>query len=220
MHPLQGITIKHSEEVKGKAKDRLVMDILKSPDVRNVFQGSPVKFSTSKAIVMVHTLDTGNTLISVGIPTEKGGLIYYELAEPLVEQEKRYKSQAMLLAFQGETVKLISTSVNGRLVSLSPSSRQAHAVFSGSPPCGGCQNPVSGPWEYELATCTSWNSGCLIGCGIGCGVCAIECIECAVTANPWACAKCIGCALGCGYCVILCCQHWESTYVDCGNAWP
>ena len=106
--------------------------------MQNVVQESRLKFDDSKAQVVVHTLDTGNTLLAVGMPTEKGALIYYKVAEPLGDAAgKRFESQAILHALKGDTTKLISMSVNGRPVSLL-SPQQAGAAPTGGNPCGGC----------------------------------------------------------------------------------
>ena len=199
-HFLEGITIERSEEVTGRQRDRLVTGILNSLDVQNVIQESRVKLDDSKAQVVMHTLDSGNTLLAVGVPTEKGALIYYEVAESL----GRYKSQAMLYALEGDTAKLISTSVNQRLVSLS--SGQAGAAPTGGDPCGGCGQP---PWRYYCYYCTSWNNGCLVRCGLGCGACAITC----ATGNFWMCLFCV--TAGCPGCLFTCCTGWGTTCCDC-----
>ena len=115
-HPLQGIRITHSKEVKGPEKDRIVPRVLESPDVQNVLREASLRFHPIRAMVVRHTLDTGNTLLAIGIPTGKGALIYYELAKPLAEPGEQgykslYKSQAMLYAVEEKTAKLLSTSV-------------------------------------------------------------------------------------------------------------
>ena len=179
-----------------------MIGILNSPDVQNVIQGSRVKLDDSSAYVVLHTLDTGNTLSAVGIPTEKGVLIYYEVVEP---GGKRYYSQAMLMTFEGETVKLISKSVNGRPVSPLPL-RQAIAVPTGEDPCGGCGQP---PWRYECVNCTGYDSNCLFRCGLGCGACAITC----ATGNFWACAFCA--LVGCPSCLVSCCTGYNHHCCDC-----
>jgi len=225
-HPLHGIQIRESEEVKGPEKDFLVSKVLQSQDVQNVLREAPLKFNPTMAIIVRHTLDTGNTLLAVSIPMEKGALIYYELANPLAERDPKgrgykslYKSQAMLLGFEpeNETVKLISTSVNGHLVS--PLPREAGVIPLGTPPCGGCYDPYNGPWEYDSAYCSSWNVSCLIGCGVTvCGFCVLHCAQCISTGNPWACANCIACVFACPACpVFFCCQQWEAMCTSCGT---
>jgi len=165
----------------------------------------------------MHTLDTGNTLLTVAIPAEKEALIYYELAKPLAERNPEgkgykslYKSQAMLLAIEGKEVKLISLSING-----SPP-RKAGIVPLGVPPCGNCTDIYN--WTYESANCTSWDGGCLIGCGVGCVFCVFLCWECIASGTPWACGGCIWCTLvHCPYCIFGCCRHWEVGCVTCGT---
>jgi len=219
-HPLQGVTIKHSRELEGREKDLVVRRVLQAPDVRNVLKDSSMKFDPAKAMAVMHTLDTGNTLLAVVIPAEKWGLIYYELAKPLVERDPEgrgyksiYKSQAMLLAIEGETLKLVATSVNGR------PPRKAGIAPLGSPPCGGCYSPITGPWEWEAGYCTSWDGRCLIRCGATtCGPCAIACGGCIWTGNPVLCATCAWCvSISCPVCIITCCQHWEVTCATCGT---
>jgi hypothetical protein len=214
-HPLQGITIEHSRELEGREKDLVVRRVLQAPDVRNVLKDSSMKFDPAKAMAVMHTLDTGNTLLAVVIPAEKWGLIYYELAKPLVERDPEgrgyksiYKSQAMLLAIEGETVKLVATSVNGR------PPRKAGIASLGSPPCGGCVS-IFGPWEYESGYCISWNAGCLIGCGLSCARCGPPCYRC--ISSGQSCGDCIVCALTCAACPFICCERWGSTCVTCGS---
>lgn len=206
-HFLEGITIVRSEEVTGRQKDRLVMDILNSPDVQNVVQESRLKFDDSKARVVVHTLDTGNTLLAVGIPTEKGALIYYKLAEPLGDAAgKKFKSQAMLHALEDDTTKLISMSVNGRPVSpLSP--QQAGAAPTGGDPCGGCQ---SIRYQYYGKYCSRYDRGCIFGC---CGPCMVACAGSAIT-----CFVCV--AIWCPLCMYSrCCTAISWGCIPCGT-WP
>jgi hypothetical protein len=204
-HFLEGITIVRSEEVKGRQKDRLVMSILNSPDVQNVVQESRLKFDDSKAQVVVHTLDTGNTLLAVGMPSEKGALIYYEVAEPLGDAAgKRFKSQAMLHALEGDTIKLISMSVNGRLVSpLSP--RQTGAAPTDGDPCGGCQ---SINYSYWGQYCSHYDGDCIFGC---CWGCLVAC----GSGNPMACFICV--AIVCPLCMYRCCDAWSWGCIPCGT---
>lgn len=211
-HPLQEVVIEHSQELKGREKEPMVRGVLQTSDVRNVLGESPIVLDPTRAMVVISTLDTGNTLLAMSVPMEKGILIYYELAEPLVEAGKRFRSQAVLYAIESETVRLISTSMNGRLVTLLPSPAGRATLASG--PCGDCTDIFQ--WDYLTSYCTGYSGSCLIGCGIGCGVCAITCAECIATGNGWACAKCIGCALGCGWCASNCCQQWETGCASCG----
>ena len=201
-HPLQEITIWHSEELTGKLKDQNVIDILTSPDVRNVFPESPMRVESVKAKVVVHTLDTGNTLLAVAISTSKGVLIYYELAEPLVKLGRRYKSQAMLYTIEGKTVELVSTSVNGRLVSLSLSPQKGGVVLTSA--CGGCIDPLNGPWEEDCVHCVALDVNDMFECRAGCIFCGSN-IPC------WFfCA-----AVWCPFCYLNNCLEWEWACCAC-----
>jgi|GEM_PF-1372710 hypothetical protein len=217
-HPLQGVTIEHSRELEGREKDLVVRRVLQAPDVRNVLKGSPMKFEPAKAMAVMHTLDTGNTLLAVVIPAEKWGLIYYELAKPLVERDpegRGYKSQAMLVAIEGETVKLVATSINEHLISLSP--QKAEVAPLNGPTCGECYYS----WDYSSWYCTSWDGGCLIQCGVtACASAYYACRTCLLTGSPSSCILCVSLALGCTICNVRCCQHFETSCIPCPPVLP
>ncbi len=215
-YPLGEITIQQSEELLGVRKTLAVRKVLQAPDVQNVLKGPSLKMNVANAVAVLHTLEGDNTLFVVVIPrTEKEALIYYELARPLLEKNPAgegyksiYKSQAMILAIEDQTVKLVSTSINGRLVSLVP-----RPLSSSS--CGGCIS-IFGPWAWDSRQCTSWDNNCMIGCGLGCGGAAGACITCISTGNWGACVSCISGAFGCGWCVTGCCRSWIPICASCG----
>lgn len=210
-HPLQEIKVENSKQLENSEKHRAIVKALESPDVQNVLRENPSKIELATAIATMHTLNTGNTLLIVRILYREKALIYYELAKPLIEPGKRYKSQAMLLAFEEKTVKLITTSINGRLVSLASSPQQMNVTMS----CGNCTDMSN--WTYQSWSCTSWNGGCLIQCGFSCGACLAPCGGCVTTGYWWLCAACASCAFGCGWCTSQCCQNWESVCPWCGT---
>lgn len=216
-YPLSGITVQASEELRGVRRDLALSKVLQMPDVQNVLKESPqgLKLSFSEAKVVLNTLKQDNTLLVVVIPGEEAALIYYEMAQPLFEKDPEgkgyksiYRSQAMLVRMEDEVVKLASTSINGRLVSLAPRPLGTS--------CGGCVS-IFGPWEVDSRVCTSWDNGCLVGCGLQCGSCIASCGACVATGAWWACVGCISCALGCGYCTSRCCQNWVDTCTSCGT---
>lgn len=210
-HPLQEIKVENSKELENPEKHRVIFRVLESPDVQNVLRENSAKIDLTTAMATMHTLDIGNTLLVVRILIGERALIYYELAEPLIEPGKRYKSQAMLLAFEEETVRLITTSINGRLVSLGSSPRQMGVTMS----CGNCTDMFN--WTYQSWSCTSWNGSCLIQCGFSCGGCLAPCGGCLTLGYWWLCSACASCALGCGWCTSQCCQNWESVCPWCGT---
>lgn len=215
--PPANMTTVSSHVLQGQVKSRIVLDVLKRPDVQNVLRDGRVSLDSEHARTAIHTLDTGNTLLAVGIPTQTGILIYYELATILEERDpegqgfrSRYKSQAMLYKHEGEMVRLVATSINGRSVSLprcdSPSVQQV---------CGDCTNLFQ--WDYPSWTCANYSWSCVITCGLQlCGPCAFICGEC-LGGNSWACGVCFFCTLGCGQCVSQCCSQWDEVCAYCGT---
>lgn len=174
-----------------------------------------MKLSFSEAKVVLNTLKQDNTLLVVVIPGEEAALIYYEMAQPLLEKDLEgkgyksiYRSQAMLVRIEDEVVKLTSTSINGRLVSLAPRPLGTS--------CGGCVS-IFGPWAWDSRVCTSWDNNCLIGCGLGCGASAYLCYTCVTTGHPIACGSCIAAAFHCAWCTNGCCQSWIPTCASCGT---
>lgn len=211
-HPLQQITVKQFRELVGKEKDRMVADVLKRPDVQNVLQESGVKPDSTKARVGIHTLDDGNTLLAVAIPAGNGILAYYELAKTLAEpnlegqDEYFYKSEAMLLTIDKSKNQIanISTSVNGRLVSL----RHGGPAPAQLENCGNCTDIFN--WTQYGAYCTGFNGDCVRGCIGVCGTCAIACAVGGI-ANP----GCLACLVwGCPFCIINCC-YWAYDCISC-----
>lgn len=206
-HPLQGITIKQSKELAGKEKDRVALDVLKRSDVQNVLPESGVKLDGTEARVVIHTLDDGNTLLAVGIPVEKGVLIYYELAKTIAERNpdgqgyrSMFKSEAMIFSIDEKTARLLSTSVNGRLVSL----RHGGPAPTQWENCGNCTDMYN--WTYAGSYCASMDTGCAFRCCFGCMV------ACG-SGNVWACFICV--AVWCPACMWSCCT-WEPTCPSCG----
>jgi len=193
-HFLEGITIERSEEVTGGQRDRLVTAVLNSPDVQNVIQQSRVKPDDSKARVMVHTLDTGDTLLAVGFPIESGVLIYYRL----VGTEERY-SQAMFITIEGETAEVASKSMNGHLIP-SPS-RQPGATLGSVHPNLDCG------WLCEYCDCTHYDVQCITRC---CGSCVVPCM---IPGNTTACVLCA--LLWCPLCASTCCDSWHCYCAEC-----
>lgn len=243
-HLLQSIAVRETNELTGAEKDLILQKAMQATDVTSVLQEFNGKLSLGDAVVVRHTLDirpsdesirllgeknstradAGVHLLTVVIPQNgaesEGALIYREVDKPLAKRGKRgdawrYKSEAMAIVRKGEVAELVAASVNGRLIYPKAPFQQGEPGLEQN--CGGCVDPLWGPWEYDSANCTSWNWNCLIGCGTGCGVCGIQCAECLATGNPWACGKCIACALACGWCADRCCQHWQPTCTYCGT---
>ena len=204
-HPFEGIRIKSSRELKGAEKARAVRQALRSRDVRNVVEETGVALDAAQAIAVRHELEGGNTLLAVAVATQREALIYHELAETLVDRGARFKSQAMVLAVEEETARLLSVSVNGRPPQAGDG--QAVGMETTSDPCGGCVDPIWGPWQYESVDCTSTNWQCVIE---RCGACSIPC---SAGLTP----PCITCLLAwCPYWVCCgCCNAWETVCIWC-----
>lgn len=216
-YPLGEITIQQSEELLGVRKTRALRKVLQAPDVQNVLKSS-WEANITEAKIVLHTLKDENTLLVAVIHYgETEILIYYELTRPLLEKDSTgkgyksiYRSQAMILAIEDQTVKLVSTSINGRLAPLVP-----RPLSSSS--CGGCIS-IFGPWAWDSRQCTAWDNNCLIFAGIGCTTCAAVCGSCVTTGNVVACISCVGCTIGnCMHRINGCCRNWIPTCASCGT---
>lgn len=188
-HPLQKVIVRYSEEIRGEDRDRMVLDILKRPDMQNVLQEIRVELDEREARVVVHILDTGNTLARPLAEREPGGRGYRSL----------YKSQAMFYTLEGTTVNLLSSSMNGQLIPLHQT-----ALFS---TCGNCTDIYN--WTYYGAYCSSMDTGCAFRC---CGACIVPC----GSRNLLACLLCVG--VWCPLCMASCCTTWSWGCVSCGAA--
>lgn len=212
-HPLQGISLKQTEELGRKETARVALDVVKRSDVSNVLKESGVKLNGKKVQAARHHLEGGNTLLAVSMSTKQHVLVYYELDQTVAElnpdgqgYRSIFKSEALLFAVDepAQSAKLVSGSINGQLISRSTT------ASTQSLNCGNCTDMNN--WTYAGATCASYNWGCVGGCMGTCGACAILCALGGL-GNP-GCWACLGWA--CPWCLLGCC-NWEPACPWCGT---
>lgn len=205
---LQGVEI---EPLTGTELKKAVKKALRSKDVRNVLKSASVQLDTRGAGAARHMLEAENTILAVGIPTEKGVVAYYKY-----ESTERIESKAVLfqISADGETAQLIAVSVNGHSLALSGSdplvSVNGRPLMLSGPDrsggmvaqlnCGGCVSPITGPWEYDCRNCTNTDWNCVIA---HCAACIIPCSA--------------GLTLPCMVCLLIWCPSW--VYYGCCTSW-
>jgi len=208
--PFQSMKIVDSREVLGRRKEVIVKETVARPDFRNVVDKRPVDFDLGEVKVVEHVLADGNHLWAIAVPLGKRQMVaYYGVEKPVIAKaergrEVRFESEARLLQIGEKKVSLLTLSVNGRLVQ----PKKSVGPKSGDP-CGGCVDPLWGPWEYQSWVCYSYDLGCMGRC---CGGCVVPCLS----GNEVACLICVG--VWCPICSSSCCKSGGMGCVSCGGA--
>jgi len=206
--------IRRSQFLEGEARAALLQRIRSHPDLL-ALSFVPQETSSPEPIAVVHELADGNHLEIAAWPDGEDLILVHIFARPWAmpvvgHSPVLLQSQAMRLRVDGEWVRLVARSVNGRLTG---STRAGEGLLiQPTSHCAGCANCWTGPWETDCQSCISWNASCLAGC---CAGCAFYCIDCA-RGNLWACGYCFACVFViCPWCASGCCHQWVHDCCSC-----
>ena len=201
--------IRRSQFLEGEARAALLQRIRSHPDLL-ALSFVPQETSSPEPIAVVHELADGNHLEIAAWPDGEDLILVHIFARPWAmpvvgHSPVLLQSQAMRLRVDGEWVRLVARSVNGRLTG---STRAGEGLLiQPTSHCAGCANCWTGPWETDCQSCAEWNTNCLIAC---CGQCVGWC------STWWTCIACI--VAWCPWCAeAFCCNRWVHDCCSCGG---
>jgi predicted DCC family thiol-disulfide oxidoreductase YuxK len=189
------LVVKKSQELTGEKLEQARARFNNAPDVNEIIGEHNAAAETEEHKAVMHTLEDNNTLLAIGATLGNQAVLYYALAEPVAN----VRTAAYLYELDGERVRLVSFSINGKAATL----QEQPAMDI----CGGCVDPVNGPFHHGCTVCSGSDWGCA----------AERCAACMIPCAAGITAPCIVClVVWCPYWVFFgCCTSWDPSCCGC-----